>query len=98
MLDVILLFVSQTSTFDSPNSLYFKYLNSSDAILGVLEIRIRSVFHKQKCSFFFDFKVEKKNDYDRCYDIIPMVARIMRQCLFEKLFFTVFSIFTVIGF
>ena len=57
-LGVILLGVSQTSTFDSPNK---KYLDISDTILGVSEIRIRSVFHKQKSFVFFDFKFMKKN-------------------------------------
>ena len=54
-LGVILLFVSQTSTFDSPMSLYLKIFDISDTILGISEIRIRSLFHKQK-----SFKVHKK--------------------------------------
>ena len=41
-------FCVPNSTFDSPNSLYLKKWILSDTILGVSEIRIRSVFHKQK--------------------------------------------------
>ena len=45
--------------------------------------------------FVFSILKLKKNYYNRYYDIIHMVAWIMRQFLFEKLFFTVFSIFTI---
>ena len=38
------------------------------------------------------------NYNDRYYDMFHPVARTIRQCLFVKLFFTVFSMFTIIGF
>ena len=60
-----------------------KYLDLPDTILGVSEIRIRSVFHKQESVL----KFVKIKYYDWCYDILHPVARIMhypiiRQCLF----------------
>ena len=70
-------------------------MDLSDAILGVSEIRISSVFHKQKSSFSSILKFVKNNYYDRYYAILHPVTRIIWHCLFEKLFFTVFGVFTV---
>ena len=76
-LDVILLFVFQTSIFDSPNSLYLK-------IVGFIRC--------DSFSFSSILKFIKKNYYDRYYDILHPVARIIRQCLVEKLFL-LFSVY-----
>ena len=70
----------------------YKYLDLSDTILDVSEIRIRSVFHKQKGSFSPILKFKKKNYCDRYYDILHQVARIIRQCLF-KMYFLLFSVY-----
>ena len=55
--DVILLFVSKTSTFDSVNSQYLKIfefiLVDFMYFSNVLFLEIYSVFPKEKCVFFF---------------------------------------------
>ena len=60
-LDVMFLFVSQTSTFDFLNSLYLKIFGFIRyTILSVSEIRIRSVFYKEKGSFSSILNLIKK--------------------------------------
>ena len=49
-------------------------------------------------SFSSILKFIKNNYYDRYWDVLHQVARIIRHCWFEKLFFTVISIFSVIVF
>ena len=55
----------------------YKYLDLSDAILGVSAARIRSVFHKLKRSFSSLSKFHKNNYYDRYYDMLSNIELII---------------------
>ena len=59
-MDVMLLFVSQTSTFDYPNSLYLKICGCIQYEFRCFGDKIRSVFHKQKVWFSSILKFIKK--------------------------------------
>ena len=97
-LDVMLLFVFKTSTFNFQNSQYLE-------IFGFIRIdfvcfsdkgfpEIYSLFHK-KISFSF-MPIMHKKAIATDTTILHTLAPIVRQCKFKKLIFTV-SVFYVIG-
>ena len=55
----------------------WKYLDLSNTILCVSEIRIRSVFHNLKSLFSATSKYHKNNYYDRYYDIPSKIEMII---------------------
>ena len=96
--DVMLLFTSNADTFDSPNSQYLEIFGfiridfmyfSNNGFVG-----IHSVFHKQQ---FFSLPIIHNKKLLRQI-LLQTVAQNLKQYCFKRLFFTVFSIFNVIGF
>ena len=105
-LDVILLFVSAPSTFILQIPIIKKFLDLTESILCVSEIRellefiqystknTQRIFHV----FFFADNLYKKTIMTDTMIFYTRQHLFLRQCYFEKLFITVFIIFNVIGF
>ena len=79
----------------------YKYMDLTESILCVSEIRASLEFipySTMKWSFSSLPIIHKKNYYNRYYDILHRVARILRQCGDNVVSIFFFCIFTVIGF
>ena len=91
-LDVTLLFVSKTNTFDSPNSLHLK-------IFGFIRYDFECSRDKESFSIpqtsqfiFFDFKVNKKNIMTY-YDILHPGPHGSFYNVYLKSYFLLFSVY-----
>ena len=93
-MDVILLFVSKTSTFYSLNSYYFEIFGfiriDCMCFSNKLFLEIYSVFPKQMCVFLLPI-IYKKNYLNRYYDILQMLTIFLKHVLFYKVIFCCFQ-------